>query len=160
MRTYSLLLPIRCPPLSSSPHPTLSLRLGESFLLCASPPCDAEAGGRTGAPFFLLRLSSPTPGADRTLALRGQGRSQCVHMSLHRELPRVRVSPCPLAALQHPVRRGPLARWLLSAPAGQHRGEGGGGGGREDGRGGGAGHGEVGPQPRGPQSQGRSRSPH
>lgn len=55
--TYSL-LPIRCPPLSSSPHPTLSLRLGESFLLCVSPPCGAEAGGRTGAPcFFCYPLS-------------------------------------------------------------------------------------------------------
>lgn len=55
--THSLVLPIRCPPLSSSPHPTLSLRLGESFLLCVSPSCTAEAGGRTGAPSFFC--SSP-----------------------------------------------------------------------------------------------------
>lgn len=53
-----LVFAIRCPLLSSSPHPTLSLRLGESFLLCVSPPCGAEAGGQTDAPFFNVLLSS------------------------------------------------------------------------------------------------------
>lgn len=63
--TYSL-LPIRCPPLSSSPRPRLSLRSGESFLFCVSPPCGAEEGGRTGAPFSLC---CSTFTADGTIVL-------------------------------------------------------------------------------------------
>lgn len=65
--TYSLLLPIRCPPLSSSPHPTPSLRCGESFLLCVSPPCGAE---RSGAPCFFCSSSLLfTAGSYRTRML-------------------------------------------------------------------------------------------
>lgn len=46
LRTYSWLVTIRCPPPSGPPHPRLSLRLGESFLLWGAE----EERGRTCAP--------------------------------------------------------------------------------------------------------------
>lgn len=110
---------IRCPPLSSSPHPTLSLRFGESFLLCVSPPCGAGAGGRTDAPFF-----KPAPLLLILWLISRRCCAQTVISSSHVTLNSVLWAFSPYPALQHPRR---FELWLFErtgAAVGQHREEG------------------------------------
>lgn len=112
--TYSLLLATRCPPLSCSPHPRLSLRLGESFLLCVSPPCRADARGQARAPSSLSFSSW-------LLLLTGHWSRACKDALLFwiDTADFSVVSPSltfsPLSDLRHPL-RSVCARRLLSAP--------------------------------------------
>lgn len=126
MCTHSLLLPIQCPPLSSSPHPTLSLRLGESFLLCVSPPCGAEAGGRTGAPFsfrssplYLYLLIGHWWGTRRLLFIAST--CHCKELALVCLLLLCQLSRIHSAQSALPLLSAPVERWDNTERGGERR---------------------------------------